>query len=142
MLITTEIRQRLDRLAQSFTGTCPPAAYCTLDEVNLGVMGEVAGLLRLPVEHHEPRDGEVTGPVVVIDADSWWAGALGPAAGVEALLGQLVRPAVLAVHGWCLTDDQARRLRAAGCVVSHRLSEAFVAAIARAAHRLPPAPLV
>ena len=140
LLETRPAPHRIARPAEAGPGQ--PVTHLTIDPVALDLMQALARPVGLHVIHHEPRDGEPpTGPAVIaIDTDTTWDTASARHRGIEALLAQLVRPPVLALHGWNIEADLARRLRDAGCLVSGPLDEDFVNAIARAARAIPPPP--
>jgi hypothetical protein len=94
--------------------------------------------LGLQVEHREPRDGLGDGPVVLIDADSWWADRAERQRGLEALVQREVRPPLLALHGWQLSVEQIAWLDGHGFLAGNALDAPFVAALVRRWSGMPP----
>jgi hypothetical protein len=115
--------------------------YCTPDRDNVALAERLASPFGLAVEHHEPRDGDVPGLAILIDADFWWSSLAELEGGLDRLLAPQGRR-VVAVHGWRLDDDQIARLVAAGIHASNRLDRDLMALIAGDLASLPPCDLV
>jgi hypothetical protein len=136
--MSDRIRERPFLPALANRGTI---SYHTFDEVNLATLRDMAERHGLRVEHREPRDGLGSGPTLVIDADFWWTDHAERRRGLEALVQREVRPAVVALHGWQLDDEQIAWLREHGFHASNQLDHDFVAQLAKRVAGIPAAAL-
>ncbi len=102
----------------------------SIDEVNVDTLQRLLGKRGLRTDHQEPRDGLDSGSAVVIDADSWWLTPGDRQQGVDQLLQRIVRPALLVIYGWQLTDEQRQRLELAGALVFSSPDQDLASALA------------
>ncbi len=109
-------------------------AYMTTDEVNLVLAVKTASRWGVTVSLVRPGDQASTArfDIVLYDLASI-PGDQRSALLEELCLGPLDRPT--AVHGYCITDEQAKVLRLHGVVVAHRLDSALIRSLCRSARR-------
>jgi hypothetical protein len=109
-------------------------AYVTTDEVNLGLALKMAGRCGATVWLVPPGDRTSTARFDAVLYDLASVPGSRRAALIEELcLGNLDGPT--AIHGYCITDEQAKILRVHGVVVAHRLESPLIVSLARAARK-------
>jgi hypothetical protein len=105
--------------------------YTSEDEVNKWHLDTLAEPYELRVAHADSRDETGGAPVLLFDTDSLWPERADRVRGLTGLTVLATTGAVVAAHGYRLTNDELDRLRSSGVLAVRRLDERLVARLDR-----------